>query len=164
MAKAKRKQRSRQVKSYSLDDLEQLEKPTDERRRRGVWSEYKSKDRTERHERDVTAHPIDALEWDGVITSEQAQAGRDYEALMARTRLVSQGRSCLDMTPVGYGDGDHDDPQSWRSLKELEGRLGLFRSSLLRRVITGWRLLRMEPPYLREALDIAQEHFSGGRR
>ena len=177
MAKRKAK-RSQVVRTYSLDELETLEGPTDQRRQRGAWTRHKSKDRTEIHERDMRSNPIDALEHDGVITPEQAQAGRDYEALMARTRLVGEGRSCLNFEPVGYGDSDHDDADAWRSIRDLERKLGLFKASLLRRIIKRWDyrasnphagaaerwLLGIERAHIGAALDICETHFSGGRR
>lgn len=168
MAKRKRKPvKPLKVQTYTVEELDQLDGPTDERRARGAWVQHKSQDRTERYERDMASTPIDQLEWMGAITTEQAQAGRDYERLVARCRLVSAGRSCLDMSPIGYGDGDQDDARAWQSLTELDAKLGPYRSGLLRRVICAPELPPMrhkqDRDKLPEALDVCIAHFQRRR-
>lgn len=83
---------------------------------------------------DRTAHPIDKMEHAGVITKDQAQAGRDYEAL-ARSCVEVPGirDSCTIWEPKGH-DSDDGPVHLKPRLRELERRLSAAQLSELWRV------------------------------
>lgn len=105
---ARRQEKSAAVEADNWSDRDGKARPTPERRRHGVW-ELKDGDRAgDTVAVDRAGSTLDALREAKSISHEECEAGWDFAALMARTRLVSQGRSCLDFTPVGY-DGDFED-------------------------------------------------------
>ncbi len=71
----------------------------------------------------------------GVISMEQAQGGHDFAALMRRMQMVPEGRSCLDISPVGYQE--YTEP-SHAELRDKQDRDELY---LACRMLT-WHELR----------------------
>ena len=69
----------------------------------------------------------------GLITDDQEQAARDWQDLKAAIRAelgLSQGRSCLDMTPCGH-DNDDGDPALMQRWERIEAELGSWRTGAL---------------------------------
>lgn len=69
----------------------------------------------------------------GLITACQEAAARDWQEFKAAIRAelgISQGRSCLDMSPAGHDDseGDSDLLRRWF---EVEAELGSFKTGAL---------------------------------
>lgn len=86
-------------------------RPTREQRRQGSYLRNKPQGAREEMWINTTPDCLAALHVSGKLTDAQEQAGRDYEALWERWRGelgVSEGRSCLDVTPVGHDDTDGD--------------------------------------------------------
>lgn len=98
-------------------------RPTPERAARGEWVAVGGKAAVERHIRDVAAHPIDDLEHRGVISKEQADAGRQFEQLW---RAANQVPGIRDSTtiwePKGHDEGDGD-VDSVKRKREIEAFL-----------------------------------------
>lgn len=89
-----------------------------------------------------------------LITPEQEAAARDWQELKAAVRAelgLSQGRSCLDLSPAGHDDSDGDS-EVMRRWREVEARLGLVKVGALDwTVVYGRKPGNL--PLLREALD-----------
>lgn len=89
------------------------------------------------------------------ITQAQENAARGYEVLRRAVRAdwgISEGRSCLDISPVGHDDGDGDEAlaEEWRRVRS---RLGPRRVTVLdATIMSGKYPLRIEE--FREALDV----------
>ena len=69
----------------------------------------------------------------GLITDDQEQAARDWQDLKAAVRAelgVSQGRSCLDISPVGH-DSDEGNPALMERWLKIEAELGSFKTGCL---------------------------------
>lgn len=68
-----------------------------------------------------------------LISDDQEQAARDWQDLKAAIRAelgLSQGRSCLDMTPCGY-DNDDGDPALMQRWERIEAELGSWKTGAL---------------------------------
>ena len=69
----------------------------------------------------------------GLINDDQEQAARDWQDLKAAVRAelgVSQGRSCLDISPVGH-DNDEGNPALMERWLKIEAELGSFKTGAL---------------------------------
>lgn len=106
-----RKERSLAVEADNWQPRDGKDRPTPERKAKGKFELIDGEDAGVTIAIDRQATVLDQLQAAGHLTPEQCEAGLDFAALMARTRLVSQGRSCLDFTPVGY-EGDIEDEAS----------------------------------------------------
>lgn len=134
------------------------DRPTPERRKHGVWGLLDTEDAGVRFARDFASHPIDRLEHSGVLSSDQASAGRDFEALVrAATETPATRDSCLTWQPKGY-ESDDGNVDAVRDRRELYLFLGVVRDRILRRVC-----VQHEEPadvgLLREALNEAARFF-----
>jgi len=86
-------------------------RPTVEQRKQGSYLRNKPQGAREELWINTTPDCLAALHVSGKLTDAQEQAARDYQTLWERWRGelgVSEGRSCLDMTPVGHDDTDGD--------------------------------------------------------
>jgi len=138
------------------------DRPTPERIAKGAFVLRDTEDAGVTHAVDEGATELDRLAMRGILTEDQRQAGHDLAQVLHRTRLTSTGRSCLDITPVGYDSGDGDD---WQAKRDNEQRQAVF---LRCRGPWVWpELIRVcrddEPvrhvPSLRDGLDIAAKVF-----
>lgn len=69
----------------------------------------------------------------GLINDDQEQAARDWQDLKAAVRAelgVSQGRSCLDISPVGH-DNDEGNPALMERWLKVEAELGSLKTGAL---------------------------------
>lgn len=138
-------------------------RPTPERRKRGAWQEIGGKAAVERYLRDVEAHLIDALEWRGIITQEQADAGRDFERLVRAATETPQARDSTTIwEPKGF-ENDDGNVKAVRDRRELYLFLGVYRDRLLRRACVNNEKLKLnELQLLPEALNECVRFFSHG--
>lgn len=114
--------------------------------------------------RDYTAHPIDKMEQAGVISKDQAQAGRDFEALARACNEVGSLRDSITLFDGPKGHESDDGPVHIKPvLRDLERRLSPQQLSTLRHVCIEQGVPRMGPKplgLLREALNECQRFFS----
>jgi len=109
-------------------------RPTPERMRQGAWKTRDSEVAGMTYAVDEASHPLDVLCERGKITEDQRQAGLDAAELFIRNQMVSQGRSCLNMDPVGHDSDTPDDEPSYRRYSELWGKLGQIGAGMIRHV------------------------------
>jgi hypothetical protein len=128
---------------------------TPERRARGTWA----------GNQDLTTTPIDRLAYAGEISSEQASAGREYEAVYAAAREVPAARDSLTTWEPRGHDGDGEGPvEAARRYRELSVFVGHEHGARLWWVCVNHTM----PPHrdygaLREALNEAVRFFQRGR-
>jgi len=99
------------------------DRPTPERIAKGAFKLVDGEDAGVTVAVDTAATTLDRMAANGIITPEQAQGGHDFAALLDRTRLVSQGRSCLNFEPVGHED---DSPPSHAELRDQAERREIY--------------------------------------
>ena len=99
------------------------DRPTPERKAKGNFRLVDGEDAGVTVAIDTEATILDRLAAKGIVTQAQAQGGHDFAALIERTRLVSQGRSCLNFEPVGYDD---DREPSHAELRDIEERREIY--------------------------------------
>lgn len=103
------------------------ERPTPERRSRGVWTEPKGMGKHDIPTVDLASDMVGYLLHKQVITSSQEQAARTFQAARAAylTELPEIGKfkSCLTGEIPGYDDGDGD-PEIIARYREIEKALG----------------------------------------
>ncbi len=131
---AKPKEAVSLAKVDTWEDREGNARPTPERLARGVFVLRDAEDAGARFAVDTKAHRIDHLESTGAIDKDQATAAAQFADLSNRNRLVSQGRSCLDFSPVGYDANIPDDAHAARDYRELYLSLGIAMYRECRRV------------------------------
>lgn len=164
MVKKRRKARQKHEQDSLTAPTRGKDRPTPERATRGIWGLFETEDAGIRHARDVASHPIDALEWRGVLSSDQASAGRDYEALYRAANEAPGIRdSCTLWEPKGY-ESDDGPIHAVRDRRELYLFLGVVRDRQLRRVCVE----HVEPKpdevgLLREALNECVRFFKPKR-
>lgn len=120
-----------------VNDREGNRRPTPERVARGAFAVYDTEAAGVRFAVDTASTQLDRLRIAGTITPEQCQGGLDFAALIDRTRLIGQGRSCINFDPVGHDANDLDDPQAAhdeRERRELYLACGTFTWAEMRRV------------------------------
>ena len=114
--------------------------------------------------RDATAHPIDRLEQAGVISKDQAQAGRDFEALVRACTEVGGIRDSITLFEGPKGHESDDGPVDVKpALRQLERRLSREQLSELRRVCVEHGVPGLSPRLLgalREGLNETERFFS----
>ena len=157
--------KKKQIRKREYEDAWQpvanrKDRPTPERRKKGEWVLLETEDAGIRHAKDVAAHPIDDLERRGVISGDQASAGRDFEALVrAATETDGVRDSCLTWQPKGYASDDGN-VEAVRDRRELYLFLGVVRDRMLRRVCVDHVPPRPgQEGVLREALNEAERFF-----
>lgn len=140
------------------------DRPTPERLSKGAFVLRDTEDAGVTHAVDEGATELDRLALRGIITEDQRQAGHDLAQVLHRTRLTSAGRSCIDMTPVGYQSLE-DSEDDWQAKRDNAQRQAVWL-----RCKGPWvwpELIRVcrddEPcrhvPSLRDGLDIAAKVF-----
>lgn len=108
------------VEAGIWDDRDGKARPTAERRAKGAFVLRDGEDAGVTVAVDEAATVLDRLARRGIVTSDQRDAGHDFAALMQRTQLTKQGRSCLNFDPVGYDDSEpthaemRDAAERWR--------------------------------------------------
>ncbi|MEL6361707.1 MAG: hypothetical protein AAFR21_11535 [Pseudomonadota bacterium] len=139
--------------------------PTEERKRFGVFQSVRVEKDGEKIWRDTAAHAIDDLERKEVITTNQANAARDYEELFRASRQIGGIRDSLTMfEPQGH-DSTDGNVGAVRRMKALRMDLGVFGSRLLERVsVDNEYPSPREIERLRIALDACIDFFQGGRK
>lgn len=164
----KRRQKRAEAPQAAAEDFGHPKaRPTRERLQRGVWALREAEDEDGnltaglKHARDLEAHPIDRLENRSTITKEQAQAGRDFEALY---RAANEAPGIRDSTTLWQPKGHENDDgnvAAVRDRKELYLFLGTMRDQLLRRVCVQHEYPRpREIAALREALSECERFFT----
>ncbi len=139
-------------------------RPTPERRAKGRFVLRDTEDAGVTVAVDEAPTMLDRLYAAHVITAHQRDGGLDLAALLRRTRLTSEGRSCLDFTPVATGD---DSAPSHAELRDAQERAeiylacGMLVFAELRRVCHDHQMPR-SLDRLRQGLDICAR-FWGGR-
>jgi len=130
-------------------------RPTPERFKRGEWRLPQGMGKHNSPAVDITADLIGLMYENKFITNAQEQAARMVQTAWAgyiAEMGVSQGRSCLDMSPVGHdgGDGNPDAMQAWR---DISAKLTYWQEgALLWTVINGRAPANVE--LVRSALDV----------
>lgn len=136
-AKKKAQQQSAAVEAAIWDDREGKARPTPERRAKGDFVLRDGDDAGVTVAVDQNVTRLDSLRKRGIITQDQAQGGHDFAALIERTRLVKETRSCLNFDPVGYDGGDvenHGAERDERERAEIYLACGTITFAELRRV------------------------------
>lgn len=106
----------------------QAERPTEERKRHGVWTEPKGMGKNEIPVTDITADMIGWLLYRRIITSSQEQAARTFQAArlayLAELPEISGYKSCIAGDVPGYDDGEGD-PRVIERYRDIERQIGL---------------------------------------
>lgn len=163
--KSSHKGQSAAVAADIWEDRPDKARPTPERRKHGAWRLVDGEDAGVTVAVDEGAHILDRLHAAGLIDADQRQGGLDLAALLDRTRLVSSGRSCLDMEPVGY-EGDYATAAEEHDADERRMvylTLGTFTFHECRRVCQE-QLPPRDMDRLRRGLDLCAQFFGGGRK
>jgi len=161
MAKKRTRRSVKQVRHEVWEDRVHRARPTLERLRKGKWRLEDTEAAGVTVAVDAESCELDRLAARGVITAEQRQAGLDYTELMRRTRLIGEGRSCIDFSPVGHDPDVYDDSGEIRDSqdrKELYLACGMMTWAELRRVCVEDRRPR-DVARLREGLDVCERFF-----
>ena len=123
---ARKKRRAQQTSIAATADVwvdrDGKARPTPERRAKGMFRLIDGEDAGVTVAVDQCTTMLDWLALRGHITGDQAQAGLMLAGLLDRTRLVGQGRSCLDFSPVGH-DGDE---VSERQMRDEQDRAEVY--------------------------------------
>ena len=138
------------------------DRPTPERLLRGDWGLVEGGESGAMAAVDRSSHPIDRLAYAQVINSEQASAGRDFEALWRAALQTPQTRdSCMTWQPKGF-ESDDGNPAAVENYRGLARHLGMMRDRLLIRVCVEGHEPR-DVGDLREALNEAARWFAKRR-
>lgn len=134
--------------------------PTFERRKKGKFVEKRVGVKEPKVEFDAHAHMTDKLEEKGIITTEQAWAGRDYENLYRAAIQTGGIRDSLTLhEPKGY-ESDDGNIGAVKYYRALCAELGIFRERVLRQVcIEQTEPSPREVERLRDALDACHDFF-----
>lgn len=122
-ARAKRKA-SPAVAAEIWTDRDGKARPTPERRAKGSFALRDGEDAGVSVAVDEAVTVLDRLALAGQITEDQRQGGIDLAAVLHRTRLGSQGRSCLDFSPAGHSDDDA--PETHQQRRDRQQRAKIF--------------------------------------
>jgi hypothetical protein len=140
------------------------ERPTAERMMRGKWRLGETIDAGIKVAIDDGAHILDAMRHEGLISSEQHQAGFAFEELYRSQCEIPQARDSTTIwEPKGFASDDGP-VEERRRYKEVSRALGMIHES---RLI--WACVHHNPPKgnraigeLREALNAAIHAFQPG--
>ena len=109
-------------------------RPTPERRARGVWQEPTGKDASDHMLRDLAPDMIGRLYTQRALNLQQHDAARDFQSIVAafQAELGLGGyRSCLADDGGGYDAGDGN-PAVFAAYEGMKRRLGAVRFMFLR--------------------------------
>lgn len=131
------------------------DRPTPERKTKGAFRLVDGEDAGVTVAVDMESTLLDRLASRRIITPEQAQGGHDFASLMERTRLVSQGRSCLNFEPVGHDESEptHAELRDQQERREIYLACGSLTFAELRRTCCDERMPK-DILRLREGLDL----------
>jgi hypothetical protein len=132
-------------------------KPTTERRARGVWADPKRADAKTAAPVDLASDMIGALYMAKKLTTSQEQAARAWQGLRegyVSELGVSGYKSCLAGSSAGHDDSDGN-PEAVKAYRSIEKRIGRIASACL---IRETEKLSGDKPYdlnvLRNALNV----------
>lgn len=166
MGKKKRTRNRREGMAEVWEDQPHRARPTTERLKRGSFVIRDTDRAGVTVAVDEHATELDRLYAAEVIDADQRQGGLDFADLMRRTRLTSEGRSCIDFSPVGHDPEEYDDTQERQDSKarqDLYAVVGPRTWHILRRVcIEDSR--HANAVRLREGLDRCAEYFGRKRK
>ena len=120
--KAELERQAAEARAEAWRDKPTEARPTPERQRKGAFA-LRPVDDTPSVAVDEAPTMLDVLHRAGAITNNQRDGGLDLAALLRRTMLVSEGRSCLDWTPVATGD---DSAPTHAELRDAEERAEIY--------------------------------------
>lgn len=130
-ARLKAKKVNAQPKVEELARGPQAERPTEERKRHGVWTEPKGMGKNEVPVTDMASDMIGLLHWSGKITTSQEQAARVFQearwAYLAELPEISDYKSCIANDVAGYDDSDGDAAviARYRAIERKVGKNGV---------------------------------------
>jgi len=158
-----KRKRKRIQRPLSPDNARYNERPTPERAKRGQWAVVETAEG--KHLRDMQSHPIDALEREGRLSSDQASAARDFEELYrAQCEIAGTRDSCTIWEPRGHSSDDGP-VEERRRYRELCRDLGMLRERRLQWVIIeGNEPRARDVGKLREDLNELARFFGRGKR
>ena len=136
------------------------DRPTEERRSKGVFVLRDTEDAGVTVAVDECATMLDELHSKGIINGDQLQAGVSLAMLLERTRLGGAGRSCLDFSPVGYDDSEpsHQELRDAQERQEIYLGVGMFTFAELRRVCHENQRMR-DKQRLTDGLDFCAKYW-----
>ena len=108
-------------------------RPTAERMRKGAFRMPTGPERKSLPAVDEAHDTIAKMHRAGLINDDQEQAARDWQDLKSAIRAelgVSQGRSCLDISPAGH-DNDEGNPALMERWLKVEAELGSLKTGAL---------------------------------
>lgn len=123
-ARAAKRAQSIAAAAQIWDDRDGKARPTPERLAKGAFVLRDAEDAGATVAVDEAATMLDRLAMAGVITEDQRQGGLDLAMVLHRTRLGSQGRSCIDFTPTGHPDDDA--PETHQQQRDRQQRAQVF--------------------------------------
>lgn len=132
-------------------------RPTPQRIAKGLFRMPTGPDRRQLPAHDVTHDAVARMHHAGLLSDAQEAAARDWQLLKARVReelSISQGRSCLDMTPCGHDDSDGD-PELMQHWRRVEAELGSWKVGSL-----DWTCVLNHPPGNLRLFRAALDQFS----
>lgn len=118
-------------------------RPTPERRAKGSFRMPKGQLRHTMPAHDEAHDTIAKLHRAGLISDAQESSARDWQRLKADVRAelgINQGRSCLDISPIGHDDSEGD-PELMARWREIEAELGSWKVGCL-----DWTCVLGHPP------------------
>ena len=134
-------------------------RPTAERRARGIWHMPKGQGKSDRPMFDRAEDMIGRLYAEGQLTDGQEMAARQWQEIHAAydTEIGCKGyRSCLDISSGGY-DGSNGNPALMREYRRLLRALGSAAAILRRECAKGPDEKPGHIAFLRVALDKLRE-------
>ena len=163
---AAKQELSAAVTAENWDDRPESGKsrPTPQRMAKGVFVLRDGEDAGVTVAVDENATMLDRLCADGVIEPAQRDGGLSLAALLHRTRLTKEGRSCLDFSPVGHdggGEPTHAELRDSQERAEIYLACGVATFRELRSVCLEGHTPR-NINRLRSGLDICARFWDGG--
>ena len=136
-------------------------RPTPERYRRGDWRFPKGIGKHEMPAVDLAADIVGVMYENRLITSPQEQAARTVQSVYGQyiaEFCLAQGRSCLDMSPVGHDTGEGD-PEAMAAWRDISAKLSYLQEGALM-----WTVIQGNLPASVELVRSALDAVIGGRK
>lgn len=137
------------------------DRPTPERKEKSTWELHKTEIAGIKVARAIDTTPVDRMEHVGLLSNDQASAGRQFEELYAAARETPGTRdSCTIWEPKGF-ESDDGNVKAVRDRRELYLFLGVQKDMMLRHACVEHREPRgdMQVGLLREALNECVRFF-----